>query len=347
MISEGLEELTVRPESTIREAMSAIERGSSAVALVVDGSGIPRGLLTDGDIRRELLRGATLDSKITSFYNRNFHAVSPSAGRAEVLDLMRARGIQQVPIVDRDAHLLGLHTLREIIGGTKRPNWAVLMAGGRGLRLDPLTQRFPKPMLPVAGRPIVERLVLHLVSFGFRTIFLSICHLGHLIEQHFGDGRALGCRIEYLRESKFLGTAGCLSLLPKLPEHPLVVMNGDLVTDVDIAQLLLFHEGSNYRATVCMREYRHTVPFGVLELSDNHVLGLTEKPTFHWMTNAGVYVLNPELVARVPKDQQLHMPDILKDSLAGGEKIGAFLIDRDWMDIGQVDQLQRAQGKGA
>jgi dTDP-glucose pyrophosphorylase len=347
MISERLEELTVRPDSTIREAMSAIERGSSAIALVVDGSGIPRGVLTDGDIRRELLRGSTLDSKITSFYNRSFYAVSPSAGRAEVLDLMRAHGIQQIPIVDRDSHLLGLHTLGEIIGGAKRPNWAVLMAGGRGIRLDPLTQRLPKPMLPVAGRPIVERLILHLVSFGFRTIFLSICHLGHLIEEHFGDGRALGCRIEYLRENKFLGTAGCLSLLPKLPEHPLVVMNGDLVTDVDIAQLLLFHEGSNYTATVCMREYRHTVPFGVLELSDDHVLRITEKPTFNWMTNAGVYVLNPELLARVPKDQQLNMPDILKCSLAGGEKIGAFLIDRDWMDIGQVDQLRRAQGKGA
>jgi dTDP-glucose pyrophosphorylase len=347
MISERLEELTVRPDSTIREAMSAIERGSSAIALVVDGAGIPQGVLTDGDVRRELLQGSTLDSRIGHFYNRNFYAVGPSAGRAEVLDLMRARGIQQVPIVDRDCHLLGLHTLQEIIGGAKRPNWAVLMAGGRGTRLDPLTQKLPKPMLPVAGRPIVERLVLHLVSFGFRTIFLSICHLGHLIEQHFGDGRALGCRIEYLRESKFLGTAGCLSLLPKPPEHPLVVMNGDLVTDVYIAQLLLFHEAGHYSATVCMREYTHTVPFGVLELGDDRVLDITEKPTFHWMANAGVYVLDPELVARVPKDQQLHMPDILKRALAAEEKIGAFLVDRDWMDIGQVDQLRRAQGKGA
>lgn len=347
MLSERLKELTVRPDATIREAMSAIERGNSAVALVVDRSGVPRGLLTDGDIRRELLRGSTLDSKITSFYNRNFYAVGPSVGRAEVLDLMRARGIQQIPIVDRDSHLLGLHTLREIIGGVKRPNWAVLMAGGRGIRLDPLTQKLPKPMLPVAGRPIVERLVLHLVSFGFHTIFLSICHLGHLIEEHFGDGRALGCRIEYLRESKFLGTAGCLSLLPTLPEHPLVVMNGDLVTDVDIAQLLLFHEEHNYAATVCIREYRHTVPFGVLELGEDSLLGMTEKPTFHWMTNAGVYVLNPKLVARVPKDQQLHMPDVLKCSLASGDKIGAYQIDREWMDIGQVGQLRRAQGKGA
>jgi dTDP-glucose pyrophosphorylase len=347
MISDRLDELTVRPDSTIREAMSAIEQGSSAVGLVVDASGIPRGLLTDGDIRRALLRGLTLDSKITSFYNRNFRSVGPSASRAEVLDLMRAHGIQQIPIVDRDCHLMGLHTLREIIGGAKRANWAVLMAGGRGTRLEPLTQKLPKPMLPVAGRPIIERLVLHLVSFGFRRIFLSICHLGHVIEQHFGDGRGLGCRIEYLRESEPLGTAGCLSLLPTPPEHPLLVINGDLVTDVDIAQLLLFHQEGQYSATVCLREYRHTVPFGVLEVRDNHVLEIAEKPTFTWLANAGVYVLNPDLVARVPKVQQLNMPDILKCALAKGEKIGAFPIDRDWMDIGQVDQLRRAQGEEA
>jgi NDP-sugar pyrophosphorylase family protein len=176
-------------------------------------------------------------------------------------------------------------------------------------------------------------------------MFLSICHLGHLIEQHFGNGSALGCRIEYLRETKFLGTGGCLSLLPQIPEHPLVVMNGDLVTNADIGQLLLFHENGHYSATVGMREYRHTVPFGVLEVCDDRVVSITEKPTFTVMANAGIYVLNPDLVARIPKDQELTMPDILKDTLRRQERVGAFTIDGDWMDIGQVDHLRQAQGR--
>jgi dTDP-glucose pyrophosphorylase len=346
MISERLQELVVRPSSSIREAIAAIERGTAAIALVVDDSGVLLGVVTDGDIRRELLRGATLESGISSFYNCNFRVAGPSVRRAEVLDIMRAHGIQQIPIVDGKSRLLGLHLLREIIGAAERPNWAVLMAGGRGTRLDPITQRLPKPMLSVAGRPIIERLTLHLVGFGFRRIFLSVCHLGHLIEQHFGNGSALGCRIEYLRENKPLGTGGCLSLLPQLPEHPIVVMNGDLVTDVDIAQLLAFHEEGHHSITICTREYTHTVPFGVVEARDGHVVRITEKPTFGWLANAGVYVLNPELVARVPKNQEFKMTDIVDCAIAKEEKIGAFSIDREWMDVGEVEQLRRAQGVG-
>jgi dTDP-glucose pyrophosphorylase len=346
MISESLQELVVRPSSTIREAISSIERGTAAIVLVVDDSGLLLGVVTDGDIRRELLRGATLESGIGPFYNRNFRVVSPSARRAEVLEIMRAHGIQQIPIVDENSRLLGLHLLREIIGASERSNWAVLMAGGRGTRLDPITQSLPKPMLSVAGRPIIERLTLHLVGFGFRRIFLSVCHLGHLIEQHFGDGSAFGCRIEYLRENKPLGTGGCLSLLPEMPENPIVVMNGDLVTDVDIAQLLLFHEEGHQSITICTREYTHTVPFGVIEARDGHVLRITEKPTFGWLANAGVYVLNPELVARVPKNQEFKMTDIVDGAIARGEKVGTFPIDREWMDVGEVEHLKRARGIG-
>lgn len=346
MIPESLQKLVVRPNSTIRDVLVAIDRGSAAIALVVNESGRLQGVLTDGDIRRELLAGASLESRIAPFFNRNFRVVTPSVGRAEVLDNMRAHGIQQIPIVDGGGRLLGLHLLREILGAVERPNWAILMAGGRGSRLDPLTRKVPKPMLPVAGRPILERLTLHLVGFGFRRIFMSVCHLSYLIEEHFGDGSTFGCRIEYLKEDKPLGTGGCLSLLPELPRQPIVVINGDLVTDVDIAQLLQFHEEGGNAITLCMREHSYTVPFGVLEVRNGQVVGVTEKPTYGWMSNAGIYVLNPEMLALIPKSQEFKMTEVVDMALARKEKVAAFPVDQDWMDIGEVEQLRRAQGIG-
>jgi len=347
MKPERLRDLTVRLNATIRDAMAAVELGAAAIAVVTDESGKLLGVLTDGDLRRALLKGAALDSPVEAFMTRKCRVVDASVERADVLDIMRAQGIQQIPIVDADFRLRGLHQLREIVGGVQRFNWAVLMAGGRGKRLDPLTRTVPKPMLPVAGRPILERLVLHLVGFGFRRIFISVQYLGDVITEHFGNGADFGCSVEYLVEEQPLGTGGCLSQLPEAPAEPLVVMNGDLITDVDLHGLLQFHDQGGYLATVCVREYTHTVPYGVLDVRDGEILGITEKPTCSWMANAGVYVLNPDLVSRVPKNQECSMPELLQSALVQGERIGAFPLDREWIDVGHFEQLRRAQGKAA
>jgi len=347
MKTERLNGLLIRESAKVREALEAIDLGGAEITLVVDDCRRLVGALTDGDIRRSLLKGATLDSNINPHINRHIRVVREGTGRAEVLDIMRAHCIEQIPIVDDANRLTGLHLLQEILGATERPNWAVLMAGGRGIRLDPITQKIPKPLLSVAGRPILERLILHLVGYGFRRIFVSIHHLGHMIEEHLGDGKTFGCEIEYLREREPLGTCGSLSLLPERPEHPLLVMNGDLLTDINIGDLLAFHTEGNYSVTVGVRSYAHTVPFGLVDVRGDRICGISEKPTFTWLANAGIYVLEPRVAWKFVLGKNCDMPTVLEQALARAETIGAFLIEKEWVDVGRFDELKRAQGKEA
>lgn len=329
----------------MRDALIALERGSVEIALVVDGDGRLVGLLTDGDIRRALLAGASIDGPLEPHMHTRFTAVGQNAGRAEVIDLMQARTIAQIPIVDGEGRLMGLHLLRDVIGSEPRPNWAVVMAGGRGTRLAPLTDHTPKPMLRVAGRPILERIVLHLVGHGIRRIFLSINYLSQVIESHFGDGSQFGAQIEYLREEQPLGTAGALTLLPAVPEAPVLVMNGDLVTQADVGALLDFHERGKQGISVAVRKYFHTVPFGCVELDGDRVASLEEKPTLSRLVNAGIYVLAPAVVARVPLGRESTTPALIEQAIAAGETVRALEIEDDWIDVGQREQFKRARGE--
>jgi len=325
--------------------MEAIQRGACWIALVVDEDGTLLGLITDGNVRRALLAGASLDDRVEPYMTRKFTAVLPTVGRSEVLDIMRARTFNQIPIVDEAGKLAGLHLMREIIGAVHRPNWAVIMAGGRGERLRPLTDSIPKPMIKVAGRPILERVVLHLVGFGIRRIFLSVNYLSRIIEEHFGDGSQFGCSIEYLRETQPLGTGGALSLLTQKPEDPLLVLNGDLLTQFDVGNMIAFHTQGGYAVTVGVHEYLQPVPFGVLEIKDDRITAIREKPTINYPTNAGIYLLNPALLDRIPKDVEYTVPALVEDCISRGEQVGAFRIDEDWMDIGHPQELQRARGE--
>lgn len=339
-----LTDATVPVEGTIRDAMLALEKCGLNIALVVDDTKRLVGILTDGDIRRCLLRGAPLGDRIVDHMQRNFVSVGVRAGRAEVIDIMQARYFQQIPIVDGDGKLAGLHLLHDMISSVERPNWAVVMAGGRGTRLAPLTDQIPKPMLRVAGRPILERIVMHLVGQGVRRIFLAINYLGHIIRDHFADGARFGARIEYLTEDKPLGTGGALSLLPEPPAAPVLVMNGDLVTQADVGALLAFHDAGSAVATVGVRKYFHTVPFGCVELDGDRLVRLDEKPTMTRLVNAGIYVLAPKLVAALPRNTATTVPDILGNAMNRGEEVRAFEIDDEWIDVGHREQLEKARG---
>jgi dTDP-glucose pyrophosphorylase len=344
-MSSRLERCCVPVRGTLLDAMRAVDRGDVGFALVADDEQRLVGTMSDGDIRRALLAGESMTDPLSPHMSLRFVAVRPGASRAEVLELMQARAIGHIPVVDEAGRLVGLHLMRELLGREERPNWAVVMAGGMGLRLRPMTEHIPKPMIEVAGRPILERLVLHLVGYGFQRIFLSINYLGEVIERHFGDGAQFGCRIEYLRESRPLGTSGALSLLPEPPNVPILVLNGDLVVQFDASRLLAFHNSGGFITTVAMHEHVYTVPFGVLKVEGSRVLDLEEKPTFSWRTNAGIYVLDPQVVARVPKDTEFPMPALLQDCLHRGEPVGAFPIETHWVDVGRHTELRRAQGE--
>lgn len=330
---------------SLRDVLVALDRGALGIGLAVSSDGALEGVLTDGDVRRALLGGATLESPIGPFVRRDFVAVGQDAARAEVLDLMQARRIAQVPVIDGERRVVGLHTLHEILSPEELPNWGVVMAGGRGERLRPLTDSVPKPMVQVAGRPILERIVLHLVGSGIRRVFVSVNYKANVIERHFGDGSAFGCRIEYLRERAPLGTGGALSLLPFLPTDPLLVLNGDLVTQFDAGRMVSLHTAGRHRMTVGVHEYTHTVPFGVVDLRGERIIAMREKPATSWLTNAGIYLLEPELLKRIPRDVPYPLTALVEDCLERKESVGAFRVEEDWIDVGHPQDLRRARGQ--
>ncbi|EWT07550.1 nucleotidyl transferase [Intrasporangium chromatireducens Q5-1] len=335
--------------ASIRDALIVIDRSATSVCLLVDEEDRLFGLVTDGDLRRALLRGVGLDAPALEHATTSPHVVESGTSRAAVLDLMSALRISAVPEVDADGVLVGLHTLSDVVGADALPNVAVIMAGGRGTRLGELTKNTPKPLMTVAGRTILEWIVLGLVGDGIRDIYVSVNYLAEQIEEHLRDGSRLGCTVRYLREDpeRPLGTAGSLTLLrqerPDL-DHPVLVMNGDLMVQFDAAKLLDVHQRSHAVLTVATRSYQHEVPFGVVESEDGRVSGIVEKPTLNFDINAAVYAVEPRALEWLPEGRASTMPGLVETCLERDEVVTAWPIRSDWIDVGTPEDLARAKG---
>lgn len=339
----------VRPESSIREALQIIDKCCVSNVFVADRENRLIGTVAERDIRRAILKGMGLEASVRLLVTKPAATVDGAIGRAGALDLMRALKLHEVPIVDSDGTIVGMHVEEDVMGLARCDNWAVIMAGGRGTRLAPLTNDIPKPMLPVAGRPILERLVLHLVGSGVRTIFISVNYLADAIEKHFGDGTQFGCTIEYLREDsdRPLGTGGALRLLGDLgyhPDKPVLVMNGDLITEFPVEQMLSTHESRDAVATIAVSEYRHQVPFGVLAFTNDRLVEVVEKPTSCWAVNAGIYALEPRLFDLIPKGEMFPITRLFDECLSRSWPVGIWRIG-DWLDIGRPAELALARGE--
>lgn len=341
-----LERFTVPTGAPLLEALYILDESGIGAALVVDAAECLIGIVTDGDIRRAILAGISLAEQVDRCCNSDFVSVSSAARRTEVLDLMQARGLRHIPVVDADGHLLGMHLLKQLIGCDPKPNWAVVMAGGKGTRLRPITEHLPKPMVKVAGRPILERIVLNLVSHGFRQIFLSVNYMAEVIEEHFGTGERFGCRIDYLHEDTPLGTGGALALLPSTPEHDVLVMNGDLVVQTNFGRMLQFHAQGQFHATMAAKLYSHQVPYGCLNCSGNKLVGIEEKPVLDKRINAGIYLLSPAAVATVPS-RFFPITELFNNALENGLPCGVFEIEDEWSDVGQPRDYLAANGQDA
>lgn len=338
---------TVPEQASVLDALRALDAGAQGIVFVVDAAERVMGTLTDGDLRRALIAGVGVQDRcLPKCMSREFVSVAPGTARAEVLDLMRARHVEHVPVLDAEKRLCGVHTVSSMLTPTRRAESVLILAGGEGQRLRPLTERVPKPMVLVAGRPILERLVLHVMGFGMRRIFLSVNYLAEIIEQHFGDGSAIGCEIIYLRESKPMGTGGPLSLLPALA-HPVLVLNGDLVTQFDVDRLFSEHEARGNAVTVGLRPHTVDIPYGVATLAEGELVELQEKPTLAMLVNAGTYVFSPEAVAAVPGDTSIPMTQVVTLLRGRGMRVGGAVLDEEWIDIGEAAQLRRARGEGA
>jgi dTDP-glucose pyrophosphorylase/predicted transcriptional regulator len=331
----------VRTGESLREVMRRIDAASLQIALVVDEEDHLVGTVTDGDIRRGILRGGGLDDPIDQVMNTKPTTVSHLQDSAAILTLMRNTRLHQVPVVE-EGRVIGLETLDDLLSAPERDNPVVLMAGGRGTRLLPLTETTPKPMLHIGGRPILEHALVGLAEQGFRRFYIAINYLGEMVEDYLGDGSRWGVSIEYLRETKPMGTAGALSLMPEAPDKPFLVMNGDILTKLNFNQLMESHATGGASATVCVRNYDYQVPFGVTRFEDDRLVAIEEKPTMRHFVNAGIYVVEPEVLEHVPSDLFFDMPQLLDALMRKERPVHVFPITEYWLDIGRHDELQRA-----
>ena len=325
--------------SSIQEAIRNLDQVAIKIVLVVNENGELEGTISDGDIRRGLLRGLSLSSPIASVIHRNALVVPPDMERGMVMQLMLANKIQQIPVVDEHRHVVGLHLWDEITTPPTRTNLMVIMAGGMGTRLRPHTETCPKPLLPVAGKPLLEHIIARAKTEGFSHFVLAIHYLGQMIEDYFGNGERLGVRIDYLRERSPLGTAGALGLLDTRPDAPFVVTNGDVITDIRYGELLDFHVRNDAIATMAVRVHEWQHPFGVVQTQGVEIVGFEEKPVTRSHINAGVYAITPDALSVLSVDAHCDMPTLFERLQAQGKRTVAYPMHEPWLDVGRPADL--------
>lgn len=326
----------------IREAIAKIDGSSMQIALVVDEQNKLLGTVTDGDVRRGLLRGIALTDETSRIMNTHPTVVQSGEDRAIIFALMKSKGLHQMPIVDKQGCIVGIEILDELLKKTVRDHWVVLMAGGLGTRLSPLTENCPKPMLSVGNKPILENILINFVEQGFRRFYLCVNYKAEMVKEYFNDGSKWGVEIIYVHEQQKLGTAGALSLLPAKPDRPMIVMNGDLLTSLNFDQLLDFHAQNTSKATMCIREYDFQIPYGVVKVDNHIIVGIDEKPIQRFFVNAGIYVLDPVALDHIPTNTYFDMPSLFDKLIQSKCEVAAFPIREYWLDIGRIDDLERA-----
>ena len=337
---------TILPlEATIENAIEVLNETGLRIVLIANESRILLGTISDGDIRRALLKGLTLTSSVGTILNKTPIVVDDKSGREVALLMMTENKLQQIPIVDEKKEIIGLYTWDEISKIPAKTNLMVIMAGGMGTRLHPQTDKCPKPMLTISGKPILEHIINRAKKEGFSEFVLAIYHLGHIIEDYFGNGEKFGVKISYLREESPLGTAGALGLLSSLPDFPFIVTNGDVLTDIRYGELLNFHNSHKMSATMAVRLHEWQNPFGVVEVLGNEVVGYQEKPITHNYINAGIYAFNPEVLQMIEKSNKVDMSTLLQRILHNGNQIAAFPIHEQWLDVGRPSDFLAAVDK--
>ncbi len=350
MTDTDLSNFFVDESASIADALRAIDKGAASIAMVTTPERLLLAVVTDGDIRRALLAGRSLTDPVIDIANRSPLTVPTDLARTHVLDQMRHLRIVSVPSVDEKGRVTGLHTMSDLVGRTRLPHVAVIMAGGRGTRLRELTTHMPKPLMPVAGRPIIEWIILNLVESGIERVIVSLGHLGDQIETRVGSGRHLGATVTYVREDADspLDTAGGLALIDRgyLPDdQPILVSNGDLMVRYDAAELLAAHQAQQSVVTVASRVYTHEVPFGVLETGDDGgVCAVREKPLMEMLISSGVYVLSLAALDHLLAGEPCSMPELLHRCLDAGQRVGTWSLPGEWQDIGTQPDLRRARG---
>ncbi|SON50976.1 nucleotidyltransferase family protein [Vibrio tapetis] len=343
-MSHSWKKVLIKPTSTLRDALEIINNESLRVVLVVDDSDRLLGVVTDGDIRRGLLNNLPLSAEVQLVMNSSPETADVNTSKEKLVTMMESKEILSIPLL-ANGKVVGLETLHSMLSKPVFYNPVFLMAGGFGTRLRPLTDDCPKPMLKVGNKPILDTVIRSFIKAGFVNFYISTHYMPEQIEQYFGDGSGLGVKITYVHEESPLGTGGALGLLPAdLPEGlPLIMMNGDVLTKVDFQRLLEFHTDNQADATMCVREYDYQIPYGVINGTGHKITSMVEKPIQRFFVNAGIYVVSPRVIQSVPANHHIDMPTLLEQHMNERENILMFPIHEYWLDIGRIDDFNRAQ----
>jgi dTDP-glucose pyrophosphorylase/CBS domain-containing protein len=343
-----LAKLRMSPNHSIREVMACIDHTAKGIALITDKHHRLMGTVTDGDIRRAILAGMDLNLPVKVLLDQRSSTPYPipitapfGTPEAKLLHLMNKNSIRHIPLMDERGRVVDVALLSDLIKEYELPLSAVVMAGGYGTRLRPLTKELPKSMLPIGDKPLLELIIEQLSKSGIRRVHLTTHYKGEIIAQHFGDGRDFGVEISYVNEDQPLGTVGALSLL-NAPDEPLLVMNGDILTRVDFRAMLDFHREYQADMTVAVRQCELRVPYGVVETDGVLIRGISEKPSLRHFINAGIYLLNPGVCRFIPNRQSYDMPDLITRLVADGHQVVSFPVREYWLDIGQVKDYHKA-----
>ncbi|MBJ6137371.1 nucleotidyltransferase family protein [Marinobacter litoralis] len=334
----------VNSDVTLERAIEVLDKAALRIALVVGEDNRLMGTLTDGDVRRALLKQLPLETPVDQVMNSQPKTASQSWTQSRILAVMEQHELLQLPLVDGEGRVVGLINLHDILNQNRRDNPVFLMAGGFGTRLRPLTSQCPKPMLKVGDKPILENILMSFVEAGFHRFYISTHYMPDVIRDYFGDGEKWGVNIKYVHEDQPLGTGGALGLLPHDEiDQPLFMMNGDLLTTLNLHGFLEFHDENRGVATMCVREYEHQVPYGVITSEGTQIKSMVEKPVHRFFVNAGIYLLDPTLVKSVKPGTRIDMPTLLEQQIDEGKVVNMFPIHEYWLDIGRMDDFQRAQ----
>ena len=335
------QKVTLKISDSLDKAISVLHHGGLRVALVIDAENKLLGTITDGDIRRALLKHLNMESLVDEVMNKSPLVALNTDSVDTIMSKMKSRDLIHIPIIDENNKLVGLETLQHLTYGKKYDNPVFLMAGGFGTRLHPLTEDTPKPLLKVGSKPILETIIDRFIKAGFHNFYISTYFKADMIHEYFGDGSSWGVNIKYIDEVKPLGTAGAIGLLPSnLPNLPILMMNGDVLTKVNFENLLNFHQKQSGIATICITEYDFEIPFGVVNIENQNAKSFLEKPVKKFFVNTGIYVFEHEMISKVKAGDYLDMPTLLEQQITEGRTVNVFPLHEYWKDVGRIEEYQ-------
>jgi Nucleoside-diphosphate-sugar pyrophosphorylase involved in lipopolysaccharide biosynthesis/translation initiation factor 2B, gamma/epsilon subunits (eIF-2Bgamma/eIF-2Bepsilon) len=340
-MEKNIEKILVYMDYSVKKALEILDLGARGVVLVVDKNKKLLGTITDGDIRRSILKGISLESSIQEIVHYNPVCASIHMTREEIKDLLIKKAVKDIPIVNDENQLVDIISIKDILIPEGKENPVIIMAGGLGTRLKELTQEIPKPMLKVGQDPMLQHIINNFKQYGYNKIFISVNYKAEIIENYFQDGYAHGVKIEYIKEHKRLGTAGGIGLTKKYLNAPFFVINGDIFTNLNVENMMKFHMDNGFDITVGTRKHSFQIPYGVIETENNIINKIEEKPNMDYLINAGVYCLNPSLIENIPDDEYFEITDLINICIKNNKKVGSYEIKEYWMDIGRLEDYNK------